>query len=63
MEAHDTVELWDGRIVDSRAVSPGDIIVLPPRGCTLHFDGVLLTGSAVLNESMLTGNTTDNTRE
>ncbi|KAJ0171112.1 hypothetical protein K1T71_013311 [Dendrolimus kikuchii] len=55
VEAYDTVELWDGRTVDSRAVSPGDIIVLPPRGCTLHFDGVLLTGSAVLNESMLTG--------
>ncbi|KAJ8705269.1 hypothetical protein PYW07_011096 [Mythimna separata] len=55
VEAHDTVELWDGRRVDSRAVSPGDIIVLPPRGCTLHFDAALLTGAAVLNESMLTG--------
>ncbi|KAJ8707416.1 hypothetical protein PYW08_010668 [Mythimna loreyi] len=55
VEAHDTVELWDGRRVDSRAVSPGDIVVLPPRGCTLHFDAALLTGAAVLNESMLTG--------
>ncbi|KOB71964.1 putative cation-transporting ATPase [Operophtera brumata] len=55
VEAHDTVELWDGRTVDSRSVAPGDIVVLPPRGCTLHFDAALLTGSAVLNESMLTG--------
>ncbi|XP_063897760.1 polyamine-transporting ATPase 13A3 [Helicoverpa armigera] len=55
VEAHDTVELWDGRRVDSRCVSPGDIIVLPPRGCVLHFDAALLSGAAVLNESMLTG--------
>ncbi|CAH0697574.1 unnamed protein product [Spodoptera exigua] len=55
VEAHDTVELWDGRRVDSRCVSPGDIIVLPPRGCILHFDAALLSGAAVLNESMLTG--------
>ncbi|XP_026733922.1 probable cation-transporting ATPase 13A3 [Trichoplusia ni] len=55
VEAHDTVELWDGRRVDSRCISPGDIIVLPARGCTLHFDAALLTGAAVLNESMLTG--------
>ncbi|XP_059057929.1 polyamine-transporting ATPase 13A3-like isoform X1 [Achroia grisella] len=55
VEAHDTVQLWDGRSVDSRAVAPGDVVVLPSRGCKLHFDAVLLTGSAVLNESMLTG--------
>ncbi|KAM3958845.1 polyamine-transporting ATPase anne boleyn [Aphomia sociella] len=55
VEAHDTVQLWDGRTVDSRAVAPGDIVVLPPHGCTLQFDAALLTGAAVLNESMLTG--------
>ncbi|XP_053618873.1 polyamine-transporting ATPase 13A3 [Plodia interpunctella] len=55
VEAHDTVELWDGRTVDSRAVAPGDIVLLPPRGCLLHFDGALLAGAAVVNESMLTG--------
>ena len=58
VEAHDTVELWDGRRVDSRCVSPGDIVVLPARGCTLHFDAALLSGAAVVNESnesMLTG--------
>ncbi|XP_075987270.1 polyamine-transporting ATPase 13A3-like [Anticarsia gemmatalis] len=54
VEAHDTVELWDGRRVDSRCVAPGDVVVLPGR-CTLHFDAALLSGQAVLNESMLTG--------
>ncbi|XP_049881693.1 polyamine-transporting ATPase 13A3-like isoform X2 [Pectinophora gossypiella] len=55
VEAHDTVELLDGRSVDTRHVSPGDVVVLPARGCVLHFDAALLTGSAILNESMLTG--------
>ncbi|XP_028159801.1 probable cation-transporting ATPase 13A3, partial [Ostrinia furnacalis] len=55
VEAYDTVELWDGRTVDSRAVAPGDVIVIPRHGCTMHLDAVLLTGAAVLNESMLTG--------
>lgn len=54
MEAFDTVDLVDGRRVDSRMVAPGDVILLPNR-CTLHFDAALLNGTAVLNESMLTG--------
>ncbi|XP_013174794.1 PREDICTED: probable cation-transporting ATPase 13A3 isoform X1 [Papilio xuthus] len=55
VEAHDTVQLWGERSVDSRSLSPGDVLVLPPNGCILHCDAVLLTGSAILNESMLTG--------
>ncbi|XP_037876977.1 polyamine-transporting ATPase 13A3 isoform X1 [Bombyx mori] len=55
VEAHSTVRLWDGRVVATRAVCPGDVVLLPARGCTLHFDALLLTGTAVLNESMLTG--------
>ncbi|CAB3242722.1 unnamed protein product [Arctia plantaginis] len=54
VEAFDTVDLGDGRRVDSRMVAPGDVILLPNR-CTLHFDAALLNGTAVLNESMLTG--------
>jgi len=34
---------------------PGDIIVIPPNGCTMCCDVVLLTGTAIVNESMLTG--------
>lgn len=55
VEAYDTVQLWDGRTVDSRAVAPGDVIIIPKHGCTMHLDAALLTGAAVLNESMLTG--------
>lgn len=35
---------------------PGDIILIPPQGCTMHVDAVLLDGSCIVNESMLTGN-------
>ncbi|XP_050685602.1 polyamine-transporting ATPase 13A3-like isoform X2 [Leptidea sinapis] len=55
VDAHDTVQLWGGRVVDSKALCPGDVIVLPAHGCMMHCDAALLTGSAILNESMLTG--------
>jgi hypothetical protein len=29
--------------------------VLPPGGCIMNCDAVLLTGSAIVNEAMLTG--------
>lgn len=34
---------------------PGDIILIPPQGCTMHVDAILLDGSCIVNESMLTG--------
>ncbi|GLG93617.1 Cation-transporting ATPase [Gryllus bimaculatus] len=34
---------------------PGDLLVVPPHGCIMHCDAVLLTGNCILNESMLTG--------
>ncbi|CAG9796140.1 unnamed protein product [Diatraea saccharalis] len=55
VEAYDTVRLWDGREVDSGHVSPGDVLLLPRHGCVMHVDAALLSGSCVLNESMLTG--------
>ncbi|KAK7789038.1 hypothetical protein R5R35_010541 [Gryllus longicercus] len=41
--------------VNSTHVVPGDIIVLPSHGCIMGCDAVLLTGSCIVNESMLTG--------
>ncbi|XP_071449317.1 polyamine-transporting ATPase 13A3-like [Hetaerina americana] len=37
------------------ALVPGDIIALPPQGCILPCDAVLLSGNAIVNECMLTG--------
>ena len=34
---------------------PGDVIVIPPHGCVMACDAVLLTGNCIVNESMLTG--------
>ena len=34
---------------------PGDVIVVPAQGCVMMCDAVLLSGNAIVNESMLTG--------
>ncbi|CAG5040027.1 unnamed protein product [Parnassius apollo] len=34
---------------------PGDVLVLPPDGCVIPCDAMLLTGTCIVNESMLTG--------
>jgi len=34
---------------------PGDVIIIPVKGCTMSCDAVLLSGNAIVNESMLTG--------
>jgi hypothetical protein len=36
----------------------GDLLVLPPGGCIMSCDAVLLTGTAIVNEAMLTGKIT-----
>ncbi|XP_033763679.1 probable cation-transporting ATPase 13A3 isoform X1 [Pecten maximus] len=42
------------KVLTSRLV-PGDLIVLPQNGCTMTCDAVLVTGTCIVNESMLTG--------
>lgn len=34
---------------------PGDILLIPPEGCIMPCDAVLIQGSCIVNESMLTG--------
>lgn len=34
---------------------PGDLLLVPPHGCIMHCDAVLLAGNCIVNESMLTG--------
>ncbi|KAF5281780.1 hypothetical protein FQR65_LT14527 [Abscondita terminalis] len=42
-------------VISTDLLVPGDVIEIPPHGCILHCDAVLLTGNCILNESMLTG--------
>ena len=44
----------DSREIDSTELVPGDVIIVPERA-NLPCDLILLTGSAIVNESMLTG--------
>ncbi|XP_014250253.1 probable cation-transporting ATPase 13A3 isoform X2 [Cimex lectularius] len=41
--------------IETSSLVPGDIIVIPPQGCTVHCDAILLNGQCIVNESMLTG--------
>lgn len=42
-------------MISTELLVPGDVIEIPPHGCILHCDALLLTGNCILNESMLTG--------
>ena len=39
----------------SSQLVPGDVIIIPANGCIMSCDAVLLLGSAIVDESMLTG--------
>ena len=41
--------------IGSTNVVPGDVISIPPYGCLMACDAVLITGTCIVNESMLTG--------
>lgn len=41
--------------VDTNTLVPGDVIAIPAHGCILQCDAVLITGTCIVNESMLTG--------
>jgi len=50
-------ELVPGDIIElpRSGLVPGDIIELPRSGCVMDVDAVLLCGTCIVNESMLTG--------
>ncbi|CAG2053469.1 unnamed protein product [Timema podura] len=51
-----TVSYRDGhcKIVEADLLVPGDIILIPPHGCYMTCDALLLSGNCIVNESMLT---------
>ncbi|XP_022090369.1 probable cation-transporting ATPase 13A3 [Acanthaster planci] len=59
VESNTTVEVLrksgDCIKVPEDLLVPGDVMVLPPEGCVMTCDAVLLTGNCIVNESMLTG--------
>lgn len=48
---YDTVQVD----VSSEDLVPGDVLIIPPKGCLVHCDAVLISGNCIVNESMLTG--------
>ncbi|XP_037089769.1 probable cation-transporting ATPase 13A3 [Pollicipes pollicipes] len=52
-----TVRRSDGEVVElgCERLVPGDVLVLPESGCSMACDAVLVAGSCIVNESMLTG--------
>jgi len=59
VQSHDVVTVWRGadkyeELATTKLV-PGDVIIIPPHGCDMHCDAVLLSGTCIVNESMLTG--------
>ena len=41
--------------IDESELVPGDVIVVPVHGCVMTCDAVLVAGTCIVNESMLTG--------
>lgn len=41
--------------IESSQLVPGDVVVVPTFNSVLQFDGVLINGNVIVNESMLTG--------
>lgn len=41
--------------ISTEFLVPGDILEIPPHGCIMQCDALLLKGNCILNESMLTG--------
>ncbi|XP_077866411.1 polyamine-transporting ATPase 13A3 [Saccoglossus kowalevskii] len=59
VESSTDVTVWRGGdvydVISERDLVPGDVITLPLKGCVMTCDAVLVAGSCIVNESMLTG--------
>lgn len=41
--------------VKAQFLVPGDVIIIPPGGCNIACDALLLSGNCIVDESLLTG--------
>jgi cation-transporting ATPase 13A3/4/5 len=41
--------------VKDQYLVPGDVIIIPPGGCNIACDALLLSGNCIVDESLLTG--------
>uniref|UniRef100_T1GC36 P-type ATPase A domain-containing protein n=1 Tax=Megaselia scalaris TaxID=36166 RepID=T1GC36_MEGSC len=48
-------ENGETELTETRYLVPGDIIEIPPHGCTMQCDAVLLSGNCIVDEALLTG--------
>ncbi|KAJ9592422.1 hypothetical protein L9F63_015838, partial [Diploptera punctata] len=59
VQTTDTVKVCRGddqyEDIPTTSLVPGDVIVIPAHGCDMHCDAILLSGTCIVNESMLTG--------
>jgi cation-transporting ATPase 13A3/4/5 len=59
VQSSDVATVWRGghkyEKLPTKQLVPGDVIIIPPHGCDMHCDAVLLSGTCIVNESMLTG--------
>ncbi|CAB0016985.1 unnamed protein product [Nesidiocoris tenuis] len=62
----DYVTICDDRgktlIISSTELVPGDIILIPSQGCLMPCDALLLSGTCIVNEASLTGESTPVTK-
>ncbi|KAF2362000.1 P-type ATPase subfamily V [Trinorchestia longiramus] len=59
IQSSDSVEVLrengQAEAIPSEQLVPGDVLLVPAQGCMMQCDAVLLQGNAIVNESMLTG--------
>ena len=49
------LSLLEEEEISSRDLVPGDVILIPPEGLVMPVDAVVISGSCIVNESLLTG--------
>lgn len=55
-------EVGGSDVIDSCDLVPGDLIEIPTEGCIMTCDALLLTGTCIVNECVLTGESTPVTK-